>query len=64
MASDKKRRKAARQARKQQLPRTGPFRHPNGDRRNRGRYMTYEQAMAIKKMLHQGEAEATLREDE
>ena len=35
MASDKKRRKAAKQARKKDTPVTGPFRHPDGDRRRR-----------------------------
>jgi hypothetical protein len=64
MASGKKKRKAARQARKLKNPQTGPFPHPDGDRRHRGKYMTYEQVMAIKKMLHQGEAEAILREEE
>jgi hypothetical protein len=36
MASDKKRRKAAKQVRDQQRPAAGPFRHPDGDRRRRG----------------------------
>lgn len=34
MASEKKRRKAARLTRNQQ-PATGPYRHPDGDRRHR-----------------------------
>jgi hypothetical protein len=33
MASEKKRRKAAKAAKKK--PQTGPFRHPDGDRRRR-----------------------------
>lgn len=53
MASGKKRRKAARQARKQQFPRTGQFRHPDGDRRHRGG-MTAKEALANKKTMQQG----------
>jgi hypothetical protein len=34
MASDKKRRKAAKTAKPK--PQAGPFRHPDGDRRHRG----------------------------
>jgi hypothetical protein len=64
MASRKKQRKASRQARKLRNPQTGPFRHPDGDRRHQGKYMTWEQVIAIKKMLHQGEAEAILGEEE
>lgn len=63
MASDKKRRKSSRQARKQQLPRTGPFRHPDGDRRHRGA-MTYEEGLAIKKMRQQTGAETPAEEEE
>ena len=55
MASGKKRRKTARQARKLNHPQTGPFRHPDGDRRHRGG-MTYEEGLAIKKMLQQAGA--------
>jgi hypothetical protein len=36
MASNKRRRKAAKQARQRQRPQTGPFVHPDGDRRHRG----------------------------
>jgi len=64
VASGKKKRKAGRQARKLKNPQTGPFRHPDGDRRHRGKYMTYEQVMAFKKMQHQGEAEAISQEEE
>jgi hypothetical protein len=63
MASGKKRRKAGRQARKQQLPRTGPFRHPDGDRRHRGG-MTYEEGLAIKRKLQQAGAEVPSEEEE
>jgi hypothetical protein len=58
MASRKRKRKAERQAHKEKYPRTGPFRHPDGDRRRRGKYMTYEQVLALKQMLHQGELAA------
>jgi hypothetical protein len=63
MASGKNKRKAARQARKQKSPRTGPFRHPDGDRRHRGS-MTYEQVMAIKRKLHEAESSAISSEEE
>lgn len=36
MASDKKRRKAAKQAKNPGPPATLPFRHPDGDRRHKG----------------------------
>jgi hypothetical protein len=52
MASGKKRRKAARQARKQQQVRTGPFRHPDGDRRRRGARRV-EEAIAQKRAMQQ-----------
>ena len=64
VASGKKKRKSARQARKLKNPQSGPFRHPDGDRSHRGKYMTYEQVMAMKKTLHQGEAEAICGEEE
>jgi hypothetical protein len=63
MASRKSKRKAERQARKQQTPRTGPFRHPDGDRRRRGG-MTYEQVMAIKRKLQQTEVLPGAEEEE
>ncbi len=50
MASRKKQRKATRQARKAKTPRTGPFRHPDGDRRHRGE-MTYEEGLALKRLM-------------
>jgi hypothetical protein len=52
MASAKRRRKAARQARKQQQARTGPFRHPDGDRRRRGARRV-EDALAEKRAMRQ-----------
>jgi hypothetical protein len=52
MASKKKQRKARRQVKKAQLPRTGPFRHPDGDRRHRGS-MSYEQGLAQKQAMQQ-----------
>ena len=55
MASGKRKHKAERQARKQRFPRTGPFRHPDGDRRRRGG-MTYEQVLEIKRKLHEAES--------
>jgi hypothetical protein len=43
MASDKKRRKSAKQDRKQSAPPpTGLFRHPDGDRRRRGMFRVDE----------------------
>jgi hypothetical protein len=57
MASGKRKRKASRQARELQIPRTGPFRHPDGDRRHRGG-MTYEEGLAIKKKLQEAPADA------
>jgi hypothetical protein len=63
MASRKSKRKAERQSRKQQIPRTGPFRHPDGDRRRRGG-MTYEQVMAIKRKLQQTEPQPGAEEEE
>ena len=52
MASGKTRRKAARQARKQRQVRTGPFRHPDGDRRRRGGQRV-EDALAQKRAMQQ-----------
>lgn len=50
MASDKKRRKAAKNSPKSQRPQTGPFVHPDGDRRHRGG-MTYRQGLANKEAM-------------
>jgi hypothetical protein len=61
MVSGKRKRKATRQARKQQIPRTSAVRHPDGDRRHRGG-MTYEEGLAIKKSLQ--EAPAEIRDEE
>jgi hypothetical protein len=63
MASDKKKRKATRQVRKQQLPPTGTFRHPDGDRRHRGG-MTAREALAIKRKLQQADAITPSDEEE
>jgi hypothetical protein len=52
MASGKKRRKNARQARKARQTRVGPFRHPDGDRRRRGG-LTADEALARKRALQQ-----------
>ncbi len=52
MASPKKRRKAAKLTKARQQPRTGPFRHKDGDRRHRGG-MTYEQGLAAKHTMQQ-----------
>jgi hypothetical protein len=52
MASGKKRRKAANQARKARRPQVGPLRHPDGDRRHRHTGgMTAEEAHAQKRAL-------------
>jgi hypothetical protein len=51
MASEKKRRKAARQAKKMRRPQTGPFRHPDGDRRWGG--IRVEDAIAQKRAMQQ-----------
>jgi hypothetical protein len=53
MASDKKRRKAVRQAQKQRQGRTGAFRHPDGDRRRRGGERV-EDAVARKQAMQRG----------
>jgi hypothetical protein len=62
MASGKKRRKAARQARKGQA-RPGPFRHPDGDRRHRGASSAKE-ALARKQAMHQPPALPASEEEE
>jgi hypothetical protein len=55
MASGKKKRKSARQARKQRLPRNVPFRHPDGDRRHRETMAkAVREALALKKLMQQG----------
>jgi hypothetical protein len=51
MASKKQRRKSARRARSEAQPPV-PTRHPDGDRRRRGG-MTYEQGLALKRLLQQ-----------
>ena len=63
MASRKRKRKAERQTLKQRYPKTGPFRHPDGDRRRRGG-MTYEQVMEIKRKLHKAESLSISSEQE
>ena len=53
MASGKKRRKSAKVTKaQQQQPRTGPFRHKDGDRRRRGG-TTYEVGLANKRAMQQ-----------
>jgi hypothetical protein len=52
MASAKKRRKQINLARRRQQVATGPFRHPDGDRRHRGG-LTYEDGLARKQFLQQ-----------
>jgi hypothetical protein len=52
MASPKKRRKAVKLNREEQQPRTGPFRHKDGDRRRRGG-LTANQAIADKRAMQQ-----------
>jgi hypothetical protein len=52
MASQKKRRKAAKLTRAQRHPHTGPFRHKDGDRRRCGG-ATADQAIANKQMMQQ-----------
>jgi hypothetical protein len=54
MASDKKRRKASKQDRKQSAPPpTGPFKHPDGDRRRRGLSVRVEDAIEHKRLMRQ-----------
>ena len=50
MASDKKRRKASKLAKKSTSP-TGPVRHPDGDRRHREHGTRYREAYATKELL-------------
>jgi hypothetical protein len=52
MASSKKRRKSANLARKDRRPATGPFRHPDGDRRRRGG-PSADQAIRDKRAMQQ-----------
>jgi hypothetical protein len=52
MASGKRKRKAARQTRKQTQAGKGPFRHPDGDRRRRGG-LTADQAIKQKQAIQQ-----------
>ncbi|HEV3238197.1 MAG TPA: hypothetical protein VGZ25_14500 [Gemmataceae bacterium] len=52
MASNKKRRKSAKVANLNKHPRTGTFRHPDGDRRHRGK-MTADEGLANKRAMQQ-----------
>ena len=52
MASQKKRRKAAKVTKAQQHLAAGPFRHKDGDRRRRGG-ITADQAVANKRLMQQ-----------
>jgi hypothetical protein len=63
MASNKKRRKAIKLTNKQKRPRTGPFRHPDGDRRHRGA-RTADQGIADKRAMQQFGACPPLGEEE
>jgi hypothetical protein len=63
MVSPKKRRKDAKSTRKQQQPRTGVFRHADGDRRRRGG-RTYEQGLAEKQVMQQMGAVPSQEEEE
>ena len=51
MASDKKLRKGAKAAKKQQAPQPGPFRHTDGDRRRKDSGPAYRDAMVQKESL-------------
>ena len=53
MASDKKKRKAARQTKKQNTP-SGAYRHRDGDRRRRGLSIRVEDAIAAKRAMQTG----------
>ena len=53
MASDKKKRKAARQGKKQSTA-PGTFRHRDGDRRRRGLSIRVEDAIAAKRAMQSG----------
>jgi hypothetical protein len=61
MASKKQQHKASRRAKKLQQP-SVPGRHPDGDRRRRGG-MTYEQGLAIKRMMQEPMREASDEEE-
>jgi hypothetical protein len=64
VASPKKRRKANKLTRQQMHPRTGPFRHADGDRRRRGG-QTADQAIAEKRAMQQfGAIPPSMRDEE
>jgi hypothetical protein len=63
MASPKKRRKQAKLTRQRQQPRTGPFRHADGDRRRKGG-PRIEDILADKVARHQFEAMMLAPHDE
>jgi hypothetical protein len=63
MASNKKRRKSAKVVNLNKHPRTGPFRHPDGDRRHRGK-MTADEGLANKRAMQQFSASPPLGHDE
>jgi hypothetical protein len=63
MASQKKRRKAVKLTREQKQPRTGPFRHKDGDRRRRSG-LTADQAIANKRAMQQLGASVPHKADE
>lgn len=62
MASDKKRNKQAKAAKKATRPAGKPFRHPDGDRRRRGG-MTADQGTANKKLMQQFEVAPPLPDE-
>lgn len=62
MASDKKRRKAAKAAKPK--PKTGPFRHPDGDRRHRDLAIRVEDAIKAKERMRTLYGAVELPEDE
>ncbi|MFL5244810.1 MAG: hypothetical protein ACJ8FY_22140 [Gemmataceae bacterium] len=63
MASNKKRRKGIKLTNKQKRPRTGPFRHADGDRRHRGG-PTADQVIADKRARQLFEASLPPGEEE
>jgi hypothetical protein len=61
MASNKKRRKQARAAKKANRPEGIPFRHPDGDRRHRGH--ACEDAIRNKRLMQQFEVALPIPDD-
>jgi hypothetical protein len=64
VASPKKRRKANKLTHQKRHPRTGPFRHADGDRRRRGG-MTADEGLANKRAMQQfGAIPPSMRDEE